>query len=161
MLNFDSIVTVYKNKLAILLFIILILISAFLTLKHFQSQKQAKISADIAVGIAYLEEGKKDISLYYFERAFNSSNNFAKVIAGVGVIKGIQGSVESDAKTINMLEIIRNYSNKEFKEFVDSVYFSRLLKHKPEEVQNKEFQKFQQNLTKSENQTLKKLYGKN
>jgi hypothetical protein len=161
MLNFDGIFTIYKNRLAILLLIILILISGFLSLKHFQTQKKAKISADIAIGIAYLEEGKKDISLYYFEKAFNNSNNFAKVIAGVGVIKSIEGSAESDVKIINILKIIRSYSSKEFKEFIDSVYFSRLLQLKPEEAESKEFKNFRQNIDKSENQTLKRIYGKN
>lgn len=161
MLHFYSFLFVHKNKFFTFFAVALFFIFGILTFNYFDTQKKAKISSDIAVGFAYLGEGKKEISLYYFEKAFNESKGMTNLIAGSGVAKSLVGSFEEDQKILTVLNIMRGSAGKMFQEFINSIYFSRLIKLNSTNLETAEFKKFLQDLSKSKNETIKQIYGVN
>lgn len=146
-LNYQNIqlLLVRNTKVLIaLLVVFLFIIISILSLNHFRDKKRAKISADIAVGIDYLEEENKEIALYYFEKAFNESDGLQGVLAGVGVIKSLEGKSDFDEKSNTIFSIIKNYKAPKFiNMFVLSNYLQNLSKYgKTDDVSFKKFESY-------------------
>ena len=147
--------------LAIVLgFLILFSVLIFL---HFDQKKKAMASAQLAIGFAYLDEGNKDLSLYYFQETFNKSKDLYQLIAGVGVAKALSeipnsGIANAQEKIINVLSIVKSYKKDEFiSTLLNGVYFSNTAEFSKGTFKSSDFNKFEANVMKGSNQTFKDL----
>jgi hypothetical protein len=130
-------------------FLLIAFTVSVLSILHFRDSKRAKMSADIAVGIAYLEEGNKDIALYYFEKAFNLSEGFYGVLSGVGVIKSLKGKPDFTEKSKIIYNLIKDYKSPKF---INMIILSNYLQNTSKEgiVDNASFKKFKDYASKNQ-----------
>jgi hypothetical protein len=102
------------KKLVISFTCFVILVLCFVSYSYFRDVQRSEISANIAIGIANLEEGRNEIAIYYFQQAFNSSKGLYGVISGIGIMQSLQGRVDFKEKSQNIIQIIKDYNAPKF-----------------------------------------------
>jgi hypothetical protein len=144
--NESILLFIIKNRLILLLSLLglLIAIIAISSTSYFLNKKRANVSANIAIGISYLEQEQNDKALFYFQEAFNSSNGIYGIIAGSGIIQSLKESKDSNEKIINIFKIIKEYKAPTFINMIVLASFLEYSSHfQKDEVKKSDLEKLQ------------------
>ncbi len=152
--NLDTIyfLLIEKRLIAILLAMaILLVIIATSGVFYFSQKQKSKISAQIAIGFANLEAGRNEVALIYFQDAFNQSSGLYGVIAGSGIIKSLNLDEQYNAKTQNILTLIKDYKSPTFiKMFVIGSYLGHISHFSKSDFNKTDFTKLEEFANKKE-----------
>ena len=141
---------VKHRAMLLLLFVLAFLTSvAFSVFSYFSIKKRASISAQIAIGLTYLEEERSDIALVYFQNAFNKSNGLYGFISGAGLVRALKGDANYNQKAGHILSIIKDYKAPTFIQMVAlSSYLQNISHFNKPAFQTKDFEKLKKFSTK-------------
>ena len=144
-LNAEGIISflVKHRAIVLLLFVLGFFISvAFSTFSYFSTKKRASISAQIAIGLTYLEEERSNIALIHFQNAFNKSDGLYGFISGAGIVRALKDDASYNQKAGHVLSIIKDYKVPTFIQMIAlSSYLQNISHFNKPAFQSKDFEK--------------------
>lgn len=145
----------YKKYFIWAIVIKVMILFTIVSFDHLSKERKSKISANIAIGIAYLNEERNDEALYFFEQAFNASGGIYRFIATSGIINVLSKS-GNEEKILNILKMIQGEKGTlVFNQILSVVYFSILSKNQLTVAQDKDFMKLKDWVINGDNDILK------